>query len=43
VGTTKSLDPVEFEALGYKYGEFQALRGKDHKHSVSYSVATITF
>ncbi|KAF9912283.1 hypothetical protein EC991_000175 [Linnemannia zychae] len=34
VGITKPLDPLEFEALGEEYGEFHALRGKDHKHSI---------
>ncbi|KAG0372244.1 hypothetical protein BGX24_000517 [Mortierella sp. AD032] len=34
VGVTHPLDPIEFEALGNEYGEFQALRGEDHKHSI---------
>jgi hypothetical protein len=36
VGVTQPLDPIEFESLGGEYGEFQALRGADHEHSVSF-------
>ncbi|KAG0278181.1 hypothetical protein BGZ95_004530 [Linnemannia exigua] len=34
VGVTQPLDPIEFEVLGNEYGEFQALRGEDYKHSI---------
>ncbi|KAF9340592.1 hypothetical protein BGZ91_001212 [Linnemannia elongata] len=34
VGIAESLDPEEFEALGGEYGEFQALRGVGHEHSI---------
>lgn len=36
VGIAESLDPEEFEALGGEYGEFQALRGVGHEHSVRF-------
>ncbi|KAF8949368.1 hypothetical protein BGZ47_005591 [Haplosporangium gracile] len=34
VGITEPLDPIEFEALGKEYGEFQVFRGAGHEHSI---------